>query len=126
MKFLNTRAEAITHKVMIARFSAEQKYGKQTGNYCLTTSAGFRLAVASFDPDQIGTYLLTEMGISESVTPTPEGINIAVRNHHSFATIMRALQGSFRCIGLMHEDGRQVIQVLGFANSTAKSQIPTP
>lgn len=104
-------------KAAIAKFTEERDYGKARGNYMLTTSAGFRLAVATYKPAKVYAYLLNEMGIKAEVKADANGLTIGFGrySHHSHATVMRDLQGAFRVMSLMHEDGRQVIRVLGFS-----------
>jgi hypothetical protein len=113
--FVLSIADAKLHRASLDRFKREQVCGRATGNYHLTTSAGFRLAVASFKADVVRDYLLNEMGMGPTVEDTPEGLTITFHRFdiYSPATVMRDLQGSFRLLFLMHEDGRQVLKIIG-------------
>lgn len=93
-------------------FKREVRYGQQTGNFHLTTAAGFRLACTGNNPSEIERYLLNEMGIREEVTSKEGHIRIIFRNHHSFATVMNALRGSFNVVAAMNHEGLMGIEIL--------------
>lgn len=106
-----TTTLALATSAQVARFTEERATGKASGNFHLTTAAGFRLAVAQNDAAQVAAYLLTEMGISATVMATDTGLAIATPSAQSFATMHRALRGSFAVITATTEDGRSAIHV---------------
>lgn len=123
-----TKADVVLYKRAVERFENEFRAGKNTGNYGLTTSAGFRLAVSTFKADVVREYLLNEMGIKVPVDEDGQGLVLTFGkfNHHSHSTVLRDLQGAYRVMSLMHEDGRQVIKILGVLDVNKPPLSSTP
>jgi hypothetical protein len=100
-------------KALFARFSREYEKAKSSGNYAFVTTSGLRVAVCSGCAENVHDYLLKEMGIRGDVKTDHTGILIGFGrfSHHSHATVLRALQGEFRVVCAMTEDGRQALKI---------------
>ena len=95
------------------RLRSEHERAKHSGNQTYITTSGLRVAVCSGDPQKVAEYLLNEMGIKGDVKPDSEGILIGFGrfNHHAHATVLRALQGQFRVLCAMLENGSQALKI---------------
>lgn len=107
------RRRSVARGSALLGFQRDIKAAQQSGNYAATTTAGLRVAVCSSDPAAVSAYLLTDMGISAEVAADGDGLLVGFGrySHHSHATVLRALQGAFRVVGAMTEDGRQAIKI---------------
>lgn len=95
------------------RLRREHEQAKHSGNQTYITTSGLRVAVCSGDPEAVAKYLLNEMGIGAPVRRDADGLAITFGrySHHAHATVLRALQGQFRVLCAMLEDGSQALKI---------------
>ncbi len=110
---MKTSTSIVASTPQALRLQGAHQQSKTSGNQGYITTSGLRVAVCTGEPERVAEFMLKEMGIRADVKTDENGILIGFGrfNHHSHATVIRALQGEFRVLCAMLENGSQALKI---------------